>query len=133
MHENETCWVILLDIDGVAELNERFGTEAVDDYIARLAKDLETATPGNAFRVGGGRFLVLQVGITLQIACATAEEALKRGARLSATMNTTLTIGIAGWLPAQEEFLHARFRVEDSLEQAKRRGGNTIHVHGLDE
>ena len=24
-------------------------------------------------------------------------------------MNTTLTIGIAGWLPAQEEFLHARF------------------------
>ena len=74
VHETETCWVILPTSMVSPNSTSVSVAEAVDDYIARLAKDLETATPGNAFRRGWRKILVLQVGVTLQIARATAEE-----------------------------------------------------------
>lgn len=94
------CALLMLDIDHLKSINDRFGHPAGDLVIRQIAQTLKDVSRDNdtAARLGGEEFGLLLAGVDLERAAAAAN-------RLRAVLNTkhveevgtvTVSIGVAG-------------------------------------
>ncbi len=94
------CALLMLDIDHLKLINDKFGHPAGDAVIRQIAQTLKEASRDNdtAARLGGEEFALLLAGVAVEKAAAAAE-------RLSAVLgkkpvegvgNVTVSIGVAG-------------------------------------
>ena len=57
--EKQHLGVVCLDINGLKEVNDRWGHRAGDDLICRTAKHISRHFSGRAYRIGGDEFVVM--------------------------------------------------------------------------
>jgi diguanylate cyclase (GGDEF)-like protein len=116
--------VVLADVDGVGEVNERSGHEAGDQVLREMAALLGEVSPhgSDAYRVGGDEFaLVLDVedrGVAQEVAWQLQAQARER-------LGTTLSIGVAvaGDDEPTDNLLE---RADSALLEVKRRGRDGV-------
>ena len=123
--------VMVLDVDGLGELNARHGPDAGDRLIERIADVTARALPpgGAMERLDGGRF-VLWLGGGVQGAEALAERLRTLGARISVDaggtrVSRTLSAGVVP-LSGEEGRARALMAATDALARAKGRGGDRV-------
>lgn len=137
-------WLLLLDLDGFAPYNDRYGHPAGDDVLRQVAVELERrSSPPQEFcaRVGGEEFALLWSGLGSGEARERADhvrrsiralgipnEAMVRGARLSASAGLA-ELELDGD-DADPKRLAARLqrRAEEALHQAKAEGRDRLVV-----
>jgi len=128
--------LLMLDVDGLKHVNDRYGHLAGDAVLRNIAAVLlETVrsvdVPG---RWAGDEFLVILPGTTATQAERLARRLLDRGRRQPAhfqgqTVHTTFSIGATQYLPDEtQETLLAR--VDEALYQAKAAGRDTVATAG---
>ena len=120
----QSCALLLADVDGFKGINDHRGHAAGDDVLRAVAGLLRAASPagGRAFRVGGDEF-------ALVFECGGAAEAERVGWQLQADargrLGATLSIGIALADPAEtHEALVAR--ADAALYAVKRQGRDGV-------
>jgi diguanylate cyclase (GGDEF)-like protein len=94
------CALLMLDIDHLKSVNDRFGHPVGDMVIRQIAQTLKEVSRDNdtAARLGGEEFALLLAGVDLQRAVAAAERlrTVLRGKRVEAVGSVTVSIGVAG-------------------------------------
>jgi diguanylate cyclase len=134
VEELETCWIVVADLDRFKAVNDRHGHPGGDAVLEAFAGQARLAVPSGCrlARVGGDEFAALLVGRHLSEARAVGERLREAATELPGSASQTISVGIAGWLPATEPFDEALWRAGVALEAAKRAGGDRSHVYGLD-
>ena len=94
------CALLMLDIDHLKSVNDKFGHPVGDMVIRQIAQTLKEVSRDNdtAARLGGEEFALLLAGVDLQHAVAAAERlrmALS-SKRVEGVGNVTVSIGVAG-------------------------------------
>ncbi|SDM58717.1 GGDEF domain-containing protein [Acetanaerobacterium elongatum] len=130
--------ILMLDIDDFKCLNDYYGHHAGDSCIAKVARLMrECSDDGRDYvlRYGGEEFAVVMPGAKPSQAAETAEriraavEALNISNPLSALEMITVSIGLYGAVPTEEDTPKRFFRNADkALYQAKRNGKNRVEV-----
>ncbi len=129
------CALLLLDIDHMKAINDRFGHPAGDLVIRHIANTLSAASRDNdtAARVGGEEFALLLAGITAEKAAMAAErlrgilaeQVVEGVGRMSAS------IGVAA-CPAHANSERTLYAASDgALYVAKNQGRNRVSVAPL--
>ncbi len=94
------CALLMLDIDHLKSVNDRFGHPVGDMVIRQIAQTLKEVSRDNdtAARLGGEEFALLLAGIDLQQAVAAAERlrTVLGGKRVEGVGSVTVSIGVAG-------------------------------------
>jgi len=128
--------LIVADIDNFKILNERYGHNTGDAMLVYVAQILHDAIRHNdrASRWGGGEFLVLLPGGSLQSAEQIAQrvqEKLQSKPLQSEgkTIPVFMTLGIAELLP-DEDFNQCLKRADMALRRGKENGRNRIELAG---
>jgi diguanylate cyclase (GGDEF)-like protein len=131
---DETAWVFVADLDRLKDLNDLHGHGAVDEYLKAVAAALRGAlAPSHALaRLGGDEFGAILRDMAMGDARTAGEEARAAVESLGHPLKGTITVGIAGWLPAHEPADGAMRRADTALYSAKNAGGNRIHVSGTE-
>ncbi len=131
-HGSELC-LTMLDIDDFKGVNDRFGHQAGDQVLVKLAK---TVTEGVRMtdvvcRYGGEEFMVIMPQTTLEGAWSCARKLCRAIARqdFGIERQITVSVGVAQFKPDQslETLIH---RVDTALYQAKAGGKNQVIVAG---
>ena len=126
------CALLLLDIDHLKVINDRFGHPAGDSVIRHVALTLAEVSRDNdtAARLGGEEFALLLAGIEVEKAAAAAErlrEVLSRRV-VDGVGHVTVSIGVAG-CPASGTAERALYAASDkALYVAKNGGRNRISI-----
>jgi diguanylate cyclase (GGDEF)-like protein len=129
-HHRAYC-VIALDLDGVKELNDRFGHQAGDHALANFALDLRECIRKEDIpvRLGGDEFIVLLADTDVEDAAATAGRIVDHVRERSATAGRVagVSAGVAMWQPGREpdQVLAVADRL---LYTSKRDGGQSVTV-----
>ena len=94
------CALLMLDIDHLKSVNDKFGHPVGDMVIRQIAQTLKEVSRDNdtAARLGGEEFALLLAGVDLQHAVAAAERlrmALS-SKRVEGVGSVTVSIGVAG-------------------------------------
>jgi diguanylate cyclase (GGDEF)-like protein len=131
----ETCWLLIADIDDFKALNDRHGHPTGDAYLAAVAGLARTllSPPHYLARAGGEKFAAVLCDLTMEQAHSLAEDIREAVEELQQPADATLSVGLAGWLPATEPAQQAYLRADRALEAAKRAGGNCVEVSGSDD
>lgn len=123
--------VLVVDVDGFAQVNESLGHGAADGVLLSLARRLDALTPGKlAFsRVSGDEF-VLAVDSTLAQAQALAArvlDAMRRPVDPAMGLSLSASVGIAAWPQhgARERLLA---QAQTAMRSVKQTGGNAWAV-----
>lgn len=124
--------LMLLDVDHFKRFNDKFGHQAGDACLKRIAKVLAEATPatGLAARYGGEEFAVILPGVGEQDAVEIAETVRRNIAALEIAgasddrSPVTVSIGIAGKSAAMRMEEDIVLAADLALYQAKRSGRN---------
>jgi diguanylate cyclase (GGDEF)-like protein len=94
------CALLMLDIDHLKSVNDRFGHPVGDMVIRQIAQTLKEVSRDNdtAARLGGEEFALLLAGVDLQHAVAAAERlrVVLGGKRVEGVGTVTVSIGVAG-------------------------------------
>ena len=94
------CALLMLDIDHLKSVNDKFGHPVGDMVIRQIAQTLKEVSRDNdtAARLGGEEFALLLAGVDLQRAVTAAERlrAVIGGKRVEAVGAVTVSIGVAG-------------------------------------
>ena len=94
------CALLMLDIDHLKSVNDRFGHPVGDMVIRQIAQTLKEVSRDNdtAARLGGEEFALLLAGVDLQQAVAAAERlrAVLGEKRVEGVGTVTVSIGVAG-------------------------------------
>lgn len=129
-HHRAYC-VIALDLDGVKELNDRFGHQAGDHALANFALDLRECIRHEDIpvRLGGDEFIVLLADTDVEDAAAMAGRIVDLVRERSATAGRVagVSAGVAMWQPGREpdQVLAIADRL---LYTSKRDGGESVTV-----
>jgi diguanylate cyclase (GGDEF)-like protein len=131
---NDTCWLLVIGVDRFRDLNQQHGHPAGDLLLKQLADALADAVPAGAIvaRHGGDEFAAVLQDLELSQVRPLAEAIRTTVDKLPSGLHATLTVGVAGWFPAQEHVRDALARGDRALNEGKRRGGNCVHVDGVD-
>ena len=132
----ETFWVLVADIDRFAAVNDRHGHRAGDERLAALAQTMrQSLSPQHQLaRVGGDDFAaILRGDLSMEKARAVAETLRAAAEEIEHPVRITISVGLAGWLPASERFEDAFRRADNALYSAKNAGGNRVYVSGIDD
>jgi diguanylate cyclase (GGDEF)-like protein len=131
---NDSCWLLVIGVDRFRDINQQHGHPLGDLFLKQLADALAAAVPPGAIvaRPGGDEFAAVLQNLELSQVRALAETMRTTVDTLPSGLHATLTVGVAGWLPAQEHVRDALERSDRALNEGKRRGGNCVHVDGLD-
>jgi diguanylate cyclase (GGDEF)-like protein len=93
------CALMMLDIDHLKSVNDKFGHPVGDMVIRQIAQTLKQVSRDNdtAARLGGEEFALLLAGIDLQRAVTAAERlrAVLGGKRVEGVGTVTVSIGVA--------------------------------------
>lgn len=94
------CALLMLDIDHLKLVNDKFGHPAGDMVIRQIAQTLKEVSRDNdtAARLGGEEFALLLAGVDLDRAVAAAGRlrAVLGGKRVEGVGTVTVSIGVAG-------------------------------------
>ena len=94
------CALLMLDIDHLKSINDRFGHPAGDVVIREIAQTLKEVSRDNdtAARLGGEEFGLLLAGVDLEKAAAAANRlrAVLSTKRFEGVGTVTVSIGVAG-------------------------------------
>jgi diguanylate cyclase (GGDEF)-like protein len=94
------CALLMLDIDHLKSVNDRFGHPVGDMVIRQIAQTLKEVSRDNdtAARLGGEEFAMLLAGVDLQRAVAAAERlrTVLGKKRVEGVGTVTVSIGVAG-------------------------------------
>lgn len=94
------CALLMLDIDHLKSINDRFGHPAGDMVIRQIAQTLREVSRDNdtAARLGGEEFGLLLAGVDLERAAAAANRlrAVLSTKHVEGVGNVTVSIGVAG-------------------------------------
>lgn len=94
------CALLMLDIDHLKLVNDKFGHPVGDMVIRQIAQTLKEVSRDNdtAARLGGEEFGLLLAGVDLPRAVAAAERlrTVLGGKRVEAVGSVTVSIGVAG-------------------------------------
>jgi diguanylate cyclase (GGDEF)-like protein len=94
------CALLMLDIDHLKSINDKFGHPAGDVVIRQIAQTLREVSRDNdtAARVGGEEFALLLAGVDLRKAMAAADRlrSVLSAKRVEGIGNVTVSIGVAG-------------------------------------
>jgi diguanylate cyclase (GGDEF)-like protein len=129
------CALLLLDVDHLKAINDKFGHPAGDMVIRQIARTLAEVSRNNdtAARLGGEEFALLLAGITSEKATVAAErlrEALKRQ-QLAEIGSVTVSIGVAA-CPASANSERSLYAASDkALYVAKNAGRDQVGVAPL--
>ena len=125
--------LIVMDVDGLAELNQKHGRICGDMFLRRLAQNISSSTSKEvtAARIDGGEFAVLIPNMALNEALVWAEELREKidsteysyeGAAYEMTISLGVAASAEGELGAGEIVLEARAQ----MHSAKERGRNCL-------
>lgn len=130
-----TCWLLLVDVDDFRSLNSRYGHLAGDSYLRQLAHALRSALPQDRplARVGGDEFGVLLADASLVGARDAADDLVTAAGGVPGDSVSSVSVGVAPWLPSVEAWERALARAELAVDSAKRLGGGRVHVFGIDD
>lgn len=129
--------VLIMDIDHFKQVNDEHGHTMGDDILCRVAKRMQTEMRAGDLtaRHGGEEFVIALPGHDSTAAIRVAERL--RSVIMATTANDpdlpgiTVSIGIAAY-PADGRSYKAIIKhADDALYEAKRRGRNQVHVHGM--
>jgi len=132
--------VILMDIDGFKQLNDRYGHDVGDEVIREIARILQhrVRRTDALCRIGGDEFFLLCRGADREQAMSIAEElrdsvASRPLAVSNRSIAATLSLGAATLAgdPATEGMDTLFRRADQALYESKRRGRNRA-THALD-
>lgn len=118
--------LVLIDMDGLKELNDRFGHGTGDRAIVAVAAAMsERVRTGDILgRWGGDEFCAVLADTPLEGAMTVAER-LRAG--VAADLPGTVSVGAAEWHgESVEQLVH---RADDALYRAKRDGRNRCRAH----
>ncbi len=94
------CALLMLDIDHLKQVNDKFGHPAGDMVIRQIAQTLKEVSRDNdtSARLGGEEFGLLLAGVDLERATAAAGRlrAVLSGKRVEGVGAVTVSIGVAG-------------------------------------
>ncbi|HKR15695.1 MAG TPA: diguanylate cyclase [Pyrinomonadaceae bacterium] len=94
------CALLMLDIDHLKQVNDKFGHPAGDMVIRQIAQTLKEVSRDNdtAARLGGEEFSLLLAGVDLERAATAANRlrAVLSGKRVEGVGVVTVSIGVAG-------------------------------------
>jgi diguanylate cyclase (GGDEF)-like protein/putative nucleotidyltransferase with HDIG domain len=130
---NRSFSVGIIDLDNFKTINDVLGHAAGDNALRKLAeclKDNERAADTLA-RYGGDEFVVLMPETKAKDACALMERlrAKVQEINIAENVSTTISCGIAEWLPDQSDSGSEVMRRADlALYEAKSSGRNCISV-----
>ena len=124
--------LVMLDVDFFKKVNDRFGHEAGDDVLCKIARTIEEALReyDHCGRWGGEEFLILLPETTLEDAGQVAER-IRAGIqdlRFDALdITVTASQGMTPYLP-EEAFTATISRADNALSKAKLLGRNRMEV-----
>lgn len=124
------CALVLLDIDLMKNINDRYGHTAGDLVIRHIADTLIAASRDNdtAARVGGEEFTLLLAGVPADKAQAAAERLrlIVSGLPVAGVGVVTVSIGVAA-CPAHADSERSLYTASDrALYEAKNAGRNRV-------
>lgn len=126
------CALLMLDIDHLKPINDRFGHPVGDMVIRQIAQTLREVSRDNdtAARLGGEEFGLLLAGVDLQRAVAAAERlrVVLGGKRVEGVGSVTVSIGVAGCPEnaTSERMLYSAS--DDALYVSKNAGRDRVSV-----
>jgi diguanylate cyclase (GGDEF)-like protein len=129
----EALSIVMVDIDGFKQFNDRFGHLVGDQALISVSRALTSALPGEddlAARYGGEEFSVVLPGTDTAGAGLVAERMLDavRGVtvRQAPGWDVTVSVGSASWHPDRETIKANALlgRADEALYAAKRAGKN---------
>jgi diguanylate cyclase (GGDEF)-like protein len=126
------CALLMLDIDHLKPINDRFGHPVGDMVIRQIAQTLREVSRDNdtAARLGGEEFALLLAGVDLQRALAAAERlrVVLGGKRVEGVGTVTVSIGVAGCPEnaTSERMLYSAS--DDALYVSKNAGRDRVSV-----
>lgn len=125
--------LIRLDLDRLKRLNEKLGYAAGDTLIQQLGELIRRQLRQGDLvaRLGGGGFVALLPGASLDAALRVAERIRRECERLSEPSGCTLSAGVAQ-RHRDEPLAELLARADEALERAKRLGRNRVEVSSLE-
>jgi diguanylate cyclase (GGDEF)-like protein len=126
------CALLMLDIDHLKSINDKFGHPVGDMVIRQIAQTLKEISRDNdtAARLGGEEFALLLAGIDLQRAVSAAERlrVVLSGKQVEGVGNVTVSIGVAGCPESatSERVLYSAS--DDALYVSKNAGRDRVSV-----
>ena len=126
------CALLMLDIDHLKPVNDKFGHPVGDMVIRQIAQTLKEVSRDNdtAARLGGEEFGLLLAGVDLQRAVAAAERLriVLGGKRVEGVGAVTVSIGVAGCPESatSERMLYSAS--DDALYVSKNAGRDRVSV-----
>lgn len=129
------CALLMLDIDHLKSINDRFGHPAGDVVIRQIAQTLREVSRDNdtAARLGGEEFGLLLAGVDLEKAVAAADRlrAVLGAKRVEGIGTVTVSIGVAG-CPENATSERALYSASDqALYVSKNAGRDRVSVAPL--
>lgn len=122
--------VLMADVDHFKRVNDRFGHEAGDQTLRRVAQALQSAVRATdvVARYGGEEFVVVLPATEHAGAVAVAEKIRQAVAALVVPVvgQVSLSIGLAVARPAAEDELEVVARADDALYRAKAGGRDRV-------
>ncbi|MCC6887098.1 MAG: diguanylate cyclase [Hyphomicrobiales bacterium] len=132
--------LLMIDVDHFKLFNDRYGHVEGDVCLRRIGRLLKEAASGDddlPARYGGEEFALLLPGADIETARRTAERLRRAVEELciahaaSPSGQVTVSIGVASLIPGVAEEVERLVEAADiALYAAKRRGRNTVVVHG---
>lgn len=126
------CALLMLDIDHLKPINDKFGHPVGDMVIRQIAQTLKEVSRDNdtAARLGGEEFALLLAGVDLQRAVAAAERlrGVLGSKRVEGVGTVTVSIGVAGCPEnaTSERMLYSAS--DDALYVSKNAGRDRVSV-----
>jgi diguanylate cyclase len=129
---NVPCALLLVDIDHLKAINDKFGHPAGDIVIRQIAQTLSKVSRDNdtAARLGGEEFALLLSGIDVEKATTAAERLriVLAATAVEGVGHVTVSIGVAG-CPASASAERSLYAASDAaLYVAKNKGRNQVAI-----
>jgi diguanylate cyclase (GGDEF)-like protein len=126
------CALLMLDIDHLKSINDRFGHPAGDVVIRQIAQTLKEVSRDNdtAARLGGEEFALVLAGVDMEKAVAAAARlrAVLGAKRVEGIGSVTVSIGVAG-CPESASSERALYSASDeALYVSKNAGRDRVSV-----